>query len=78
LNDELVAVTTAPSEPEAAMICGFLASYGIDATYDTGGVTQPVLGGAAGLGEAFIGRQQILVRAEDLDEARRLLEDLPS
>ena len=70
-------MTTAPSEAEAAMICGFLASYGIDATYDTGGVTQPALGGAAGLGEAFIGRQQILVRAENLDEARRLLEDLP-
>ena len=60
------------------MICGFLADAGIEATYDAGGVTQPALGGGSGLGGAFIGRQQILVRAEDLDEARRLLEELPT
>jgi hypothetical protein len=29
------------------------------------------------MGAAFGGRQEILVRAEDLDEARRLLEELP-
>ena len=77
MSDELVALTTAASEAEAAMICGFLASNGIEASYDTGGVTQPALGGGSGLGGAFIGRQQILVREQDLDEAARLLEDLP-
>jgi hypothetical protein len=77
LTGELVQLTTAASEPEAAVICGYLESHGIHATYDKGGIYQPFYGGGGGTGEAYIGRQEILVQAEDADEARRLLEDLP-
>ena len=35
-HDAIVKLTEAGSEPEAAMICGFLESRGIRATYDKG------------------------------------------
>jgi hypothetical protein len=76
LSDEVVTVTVASSEMEAAMICGYLESRGIRATYDKGGVFQP-LGGLAGEGLGFVGRQEILVRADDLDAARAALADRP-
>ena len=40
-DDELVTVAVAESEGEAAMICGYLDSQGIDATYDKSGIAQP-------------------------------------
>ena len=72
----MVTLTVAASEMEAAVICGYLESRGIRASYDKGGVFQP-LGGLAGEGLAFVGRQQILVRADDLDAARSALADRP-
>jgi hypothetical protein len=54
------------TEAEAATIVGYLESEGIRAVYDKGGVE--------GLGNMWlgpgIGRQQILVKASDLDAAR--------
>jgi hypothetical protein len=58
---------------EAAVICGYLESNGIDATSDGGGVFQPIgvmLREGAGPG---VRRQEILVRAEDAERARQLL-----
>jgi hypothetical protein len=60
------------------MICGYLESRGINATYDKGGVFQPFFGGGGGTGEAYIGRQEILVRSEDLEQARKALSELPA
>jgi hypothetical protein len=76
LSDELVRVTVAGSEAEAAVICGYLESRGIRATYDKGGVFQP-LGGLAGEGLGFVGRQEILVRAGDLEAAKAALDERP-
>ena len=60
---------------EAAEICGYLHSVGFRAVYDKGGVL-----GAAGMWNtssgANNGRQEILVRAADLDAARRALVSL--
>jgi hypothetical protein len=71
-----VKVAEAASEPEAAAMCGFLESRGIRATYDKGGT------GQLGLGQvyptAFVGRQEILVRAEDAEAARRALAETQS
>jgi hypothetical protein len=55
------------------MICGYLESNGIHAEYDKGGV-DAFLPYATG---PYSGRQEIVVRAEDLDEAERLLKELP-
>jgi hypothetical protein len=76
LSDEVVRLTVASSELEAAMICGYLESRGIRTSYDKGGVFQP-LGGLAGEGLAFVGRQEILVRADDLEAARTALAGRP-
>jgi hypothetical protein len=73
LSDEVVKLTEAPNEMEAALICGFLESFGIRATYDKGGVPGSLYGFAAGGGEAYVGRQEILVRADDLEAAREAL-----
>ena len=75
--DEVVKLTEAESEAEASMICGFLGSHGIRAAYDKGGVTQPLMGLASFTGEAYTGRQEILVRAEDAQRAAKLLAELP-
>ncbi len=75
--DEVVKLTEASSESEASMICGFLESHGIRATYDKGGVAQPLLAFAFNAGEAYTGRQEILVRADDAERAARLLAELP-
>jgi hypothetical protein len=77
LTDELVQLTVAASESEAAMICGYLRSRVIQATYDKGGVFQPFYGGGGGTGEAYMGRQEILVRATDLEKAKEALAALP-
>jgi hypothetical protein len=65
------------SEQEAALVCGFLGSNGVEATYDKGGVFQPLSGLGGATGTVGSGRQEILVRAEDADRARELLERLP-
>jgi len=69
LSDDVVAVTVAFSEPEAAEICGYLRENGIQASYDKGGVE-------SGLAWATpqVGPQEIVVRAEDEARARELLE----
>jgi hypothetical protein len=68
------------------MICGFLGANGIDATYDKGGVLGPLFpAGAPGLlgnsgwavGAVGLGRQEILVRAEDAERAQELLAHVP-
>ena len=60
---------------EAAEICGYLESVGIRAVYDKGGIL-----GAAGMWNTYspgnVGRQEILVRAADLDAARSALASL--
>jgi hypothetical protein len=76
--DEVVKLTEASTEMEASMICGYLESHGVRAAYDKGGVFQPTGWAAvAGTGEAFLGRQEILVRAADAERAAKLLADLP-
>jgi hypothetical protein len=74
LSDEVVKLTSAGSEPEAMEICNYLEENGIRAAYDTGGVFGP--GAVSQLGDAFGGGQEILVRAEDEERARALLEEL--
>jgi hypothetical protein len=71
LSDEVVTVTVAGSEIEAAEICGYLGANGIEARYDKGGVEQ-------GLAWATpqAGGQEIVVRGEDADRARALLAEL--
>ena len=78
MSDDLVQLTVASSEAEAAMICGYLASRGIHSTYDKGAVFQPFYGGGGGTGQAFVGRQEILVLAQDLDAAKAALGELPN
>lgn len=78
MSDDVVKIGEAGSEQEAAIICGFLESNGIKATYDKGGVDQPIgsplLPGAIyGPMTAFEGRQEILVRANDAERATKLL-----
>ena len=75
MSDELVKVAEAGSELEAATIVGFLESCGIHAVYDKGGVFQPPSG--MSFGDAFVGRQEILVRAGDAERAREALADAP-
>ena len=74
-DDELVTVAVAESEGEAAMICGYLDSQGIDATYDKSGIAQPFA--ITGLGAAHVGPQEILVRASDAEAARAALDARP-
>ena len=57
MSDDVVQLTVASSESEAAMICGYLEARGIHATYDKGGVFQPFYYGGGGTGEAYLGRQ---------------------
>jgi hypothetical protein len=72
-GDAIVKLTEAGSEPEAAMICGFLESRGIRATYDKGTIEATPVGAISG---AYVGRQEIVVRAEDLAAAREALAEL--
>jgi hypothetical protein len=83
LSDEAVKLTEAESEAEAVMICGYLQSAGIQATYDRGGVMGPPMGGLGGglsvwgSGQFSAGRQEILVHARDLKKAQAALAELP-
>jgi hypothetical protein len=67
-----VKLTEVGTEAEAATICGYLEAQGIHATYDKGG-TSSGLGAYSGPGGD---RQQVLVRAEELDAARAALASL--
>jgi hypothetical protein len=70
LSGDAVKLTEVGSEAEAAMLCGYLESLGIHATYDKGGVTTGVLGSYSG---PNVGRQEIVVEAGDLAAAREAL-----
>ena len=74
MSDELVRLTVVGSESEAALLCGYLESQGIEASYETGGIDQLP---AAGLGGPYMGHQEVRVRASDLEAARAALESLP-
>jgi hypothetical protein len=82
LSDDVVKLTEVESEAEAAMMCGFLASAGIQATYDRGGVLGPPMGGLGGglsvfgSGQFSAGRQEILVHERDLAKAQAALKGL--
>jgi hypothetical protein len=66
--DESVVVTVVSGEPEAEVVCGLLRSSGIDCAYrDTAAIDSPLEDFTAA------GRQEILVRASDLEAARELL-----
>jgi hypothetical protein len=69
---EGVVVKVVSGEPEAEIVCGLLRSNGIECGYrDTDAIDSPL--------EDFqaAGQREILVRAEDADEARALLEATP-
>jgi hypothetical protein len=72
-------LTETGTEAEAAVVCGYLESCGIRATYDTGGVLGPVVAfpGTWASGADGVGRQEILVRSDDLQAARAALEQRP-
>ena len=74
MNDNVVKLTEVGTEAEAATIVGYLESQGIHASYDKGG-TSSALSAYSGPGG---GEQQILVRAEQLDEARAALASIAS
>ena len=66
--DESVVVTVVSGEPEAEVVCGLLRSSGIQCAYrDTQAIDSPLEDFTAA------GRQEILVRASDLEAARELL-----
>jgi hypothetical protein len=62
-------LTTAASEAEASMICGYLESQGIRAVYDKGNVP----GFMNAWSGPYLGRQEILVAAADVEAARNAL-----
>jgi hypothetical protein len=71
-SDEGVVVTVVPGETEAEIVCGLLRSAGLKCGYrDTQAIDSPI--------EEFIasGPREILVRPEDLETARQLLQDAP-
>jgi hypothetical protein len=67
-EDELVRLTIVPSEPEAELLRGLLATEGIES------VQRPTDFAAGALdGWAAGGAREILVRAGDLESARELI-----
>jgi hypothetical protein len=69
-RDEGVLLTVVSGEPEAEVVCGLLRSAGIECAYrETEAIDSPL--------EDFIasGPREILVRAEDVEAARALLDD---
>jgi hypothetical protein len=69
-RDEGVLLTVVSGEPEAEVVCGLLSSAGIECAYrNTEAIDSPL--------EDFIasGPREILVRAEDVEAARALLDD---
>jgi Putative prokaryotic signal transducing protein len=67
-ENELVRLTIVPSEPEAEMLRGLLATEGIES------IQRPTDFAAGALdGWAAGGARELLVRASDLDAARELI-----
>ena len=67
-RDEGVVVTVVDSVPEADIVCGLLRSAGIECGYrDTETIDSPLEDFTAA------GQQEILVRSEDLEDAKELL-----
>lgn len=67
-SGDSVVVTVVSGEPEAEVVCGLLRSSGIQCAFrDTPEIDSPLEDFTAA------GRQEILVRPEDLDAARELL-----
>jgi hypothetical protein len=62
-----VRVATVPDELEAEQLCALLRMEGIDAYYTS-------QGGLRGLGETA-GEYHVMVRAEDAERARELVDD---
>jgi hypothetical protein len=70
---EVVVVTTVSGETEAEVVCGLLRSAGIECAYrDSEAIDSTI--------EDFIasGPREILVKEEDLEDARQLLQDSPA
>ncbi len=66
---KVVKLTEAGSETEAAMLCGYLASCGIEATFDKGTIMGSPFGSGAYSGP-HVGRQEIVVHEEDFEAAQ--------
>jgi hypothetical protein len=77
-DDAIVKLQEASSEAEAAMICGFLESRGIPATYDKGSVQAAPMAPGGAMSGPYVGQQEIVVRARDLEAARQALAELES
>jgi hypothetical protein len=75
VSDGPVELTIAGSEMEAAEICGYLAQYGIEATYERGSLNTggflPITNPSAGA--AGVGPNAVWVRPNDLRRAQELL-----
>lgn len=67
--DELVVVEVAGTEPEAELLCSLLRSAGIRCTR-----RQTNYGAGASDGMPVGGPQEVIVRAEDVESARDVLE----
>jgi hypothetical protein len=70
--DRIVVVTVVPGETEAELVCGLLRSAGIKCAYrDTEAIDSAI--------EDFIasGPREVIVKEEDLEVARPLLQDAP-
>jgi hypothetical protein len=70
--DRIVVVTVVPGETEAELVCGLLRSAGIKCAYrDTEAIDSAI--------EDFIasGPREVIVKEEDLEVARQLLQDAP-
>ena len=71
-DEDVVVVTVVPGETEAEIACGLLRSAGIKCAYrDTEAIDSTI--------EDFIasGPREILVKEEDLEAARELLQEAP-
>jgi hypothetical protein len=67
--DELAVVEVVPTEPQAELLCGLLRSAGIQCTYR---LTNQGAGAFEGIPGG--GPQEILVRTDDLESARTVLD----
>jgi hypothetical protein len=70
--DDFVAVTVAPNETEAEIICGLLRSEGIECSYRQTNVGAGAFDGMPG------GSQEVVVAADDLQRAHEVLAARPN
>jgi hypothetical protein len=68
-TDELVVLEVVGTEPEAELLCSLLRSAGISCTY-----RQSNYGAGASDGMPGGGPQEVIVRADDVESAREVLE----